>query len=150
VHAIERTIHTDASPEQVWDFLSDFTTTEQWDPPTRSTRRVEGLGGVGTRYHNVSHVMGRDIDIDYTVVEAVPPHRLQLHGSSSSMTMVDTISLAPRSADDGAGTRGTVVTYRAEFRPEGMARIAAPVLPRVLERIGDDAAERMAQCLRAL
>jgi hypothetical protein len=28
----------------VWAFLSDFTTTEEWDPPTVSTVRVTGDG----------------------------------------------------------------------------------------------------------
>jgi uncharacterized protein YndB with AHSA1/START domain len=149
VHVIERTVRTDAAPQRVWNFLSDFTTTEQWDPPTRSTRLVEGTGGVGTRYHNVSHVLGRDVDIEYTVVEAAAPHRLQLRGSSSSMTMVDTISVAPRSAEEGTGS-GTVVTYRAEFHPQGVARLASPLLPAVLKRIGDDAARQMERCLDGL
>jgi hypothetical protein len=43
-----------------------------------------------------------------------------------------------------------VVRYRAEFHPQGASRLTAPLLPVVLERIGDDAARQMEQCLRAL
>ena len=35
-------------------YLSDFTTTNEWDPGTVSTERVSGDGGVGTTYHNTS------------------------------------------------------------------------------------------------
>jgi uncharacterized protein YndB with AHSA1/START domain len=143
MHTIDRTIRTAAPPQQVWDYLADFTTTEQWDPPTRSTVRQEGDGGVGTRYHNVSRVLGRDVDIDYTVVEHSPPRRLQLRGTTPAMEMLDTITIEP----DGDGT---TVRYVAEFHPQGGAKLAAPLLPAALERLGDDAARQMAQCLERL
>ena len=37
---VEETVTTSAGRDEVWAFLSDFTTTEQWDPPTVSTVRV--------------------------------------------------------------------------------------------------------------
>ena len=37
---VERTITVDQPPELVWRFVSDFTTTEEWDPPTVSTERT--------------------------------------------------------------------------------------------------------------
>jgi hypothetical protein len=43
--------------DEVWAFLSDFTTTEGWDPPTVSTVRATGDGGVGTEYANTSRVL---------------------------------------------------------------------------------------------
>jgi hypothetical protein len=51
---VEETVTTSAGIDEVRAFLSDFTTTEQWDPPTVSTVRVSGDGGVGTRYQNTS------------------------------------------------------------------------------------------------
>ena len=39
---LDRSVYTSRPAELVWSFLSDFTTTEQWDPPTQETRRVEG------------------------------------------------------------------------------------------------------------
>jgi hypothetical protein len=75
---IERTITASGLQEEVWAFLSTFITTEEWDPPTQSTERVSGDGGVGTRYRNISTVLGNDTEIIYTVVVHEPPRRLEL------------------------------------------------------------------------
>jgi carbon monoxide dehydrogenase subunit G len=140
---IERTITTTASPQAVWDYLSDFRNTEEWDPPTQSTTREQGDGAVGTVYRNVSSILGNDVEIEYTVVEHEAPRLLQLRGSTSAMEMLDTITVEP----DGTGTK---VTYRAEFTPQGAAKLAQPLLPLGLKKLGDDAAEQMGQCLAKL
>jgi carbon monoxide dehydrogenase subunit G len=140
---IEQTITTTAGIEAVWAFLADFTTTEQWDPPTVSTVRVTGDGGVGTQYANTSRVWGHDTDIVYTVVEHDAPRRLRLEGRSDTFTAVDTIDLTDR---DGH----TVVTYTAEFSFTGAAKLATPLLGVGLEKIGHDAARQMTECLDRL
>lgn len=42
---LERTITVDTPLDAVWAFLTDFTTTERWDPPTVSTELASGSGG---------------------------------------------------------------------------------------------------------
>ena len=140
---IERTIDTVAPVELVWRFLSDFTTTEQWDPPTVRTVRVSGDGGVGTVYENRSHILGRDSDITYTVVESRAPYRLRLHGDNDTVAALDTIELVER-------TGGTIVRYTADYTLKGVAKLAGPLGAAVLSRIGDRAAEQMQRCLDAL
>ena len=44
----------------VFAYLSDFTTTTEWDPGTVRTTRESGDGGIGTRYRNVSRFLGRE------------------------------------------------------------------------------------------
>lgn len=109
---IERTITTRSGVDEVWAFLSDFTTTEQWDPPTVSTVRESGEGGVGTRYLNTSRVLGHDTHIVYTVVEHEAPQLLRLRGESDAFTAEDTITV---SAHEG----GTSVDYVADFTSDG-------------------------------
>ena len=140
---IERTITVPGRQEQVWQFLADFTTTEEWDPPTRSTTRVHGDGGVGTRYRNVSKVLGSETEIIYTVTAHEPPHRLELDGETSSMRMHDTVVVEQVGPD-------VQVVYRAEFHPVGVAKLASPLLPPALKVLGDSAAEQMERCLRRL
>jgi carbon monoxide dehydrogenase subunit G len=140
---IERTVTTTASPQVVWDYLSDFRNTEEWDPPTRSTTREQGDGSVGTVYRNISSILGNDVEIEYTVVERKAPHRIQLRGTTSAMEMLDTITVEP----DGEGSK---VTYHAEFSPQGAAKLTHPLLPLGLKKLGDDAAEQMEQCLAKL
>ena len=138
---IERTVTVPGRQEDAYAWLADFTTTEQWDPPTRSTRRVSGDGGVGTRYRNVSQVLGRETEIVYTVVVHEPPRRLELDGETSSMRMHDTIEVE-QVGDD------VRVHYRAEFEPQGPAKLAAPLMPPALKVLGDSAAAQMESCLR--
>ena len=140
---IERTITTASGVDEVWAFLSDFTTTEQWDPPTVSMVRESGDGGVGTRYRNASRVLGHDTHILYTVIEHDPPRTLRLQGESDTFTAEDTITL---SADHG----GTAVAYTADFTFTGPAKLAAPLLDAGLQKIGDDAATQMKERLDRL
>lgn len=140
---IERTVTTTSDPETVWRFMSDFRSTEQWDPPTRSTVRESGDGGVGTVYRNVSRVLGHDVEIVYTVIGCEPPRLLRLRGESDSFTAVDTLEVRPRSG-------GSTVEYTADFEFEGAMRLAEPLAPLGLKKIGDDAAEQMARCLDGL
>ena len=69
---VERTITVERPVQAVWTYLTDFTTTEQWDPPTVSTVCTSGDGGVGTTYHNVSRLLGREVEVDYEVVQYEP------------------------------------------------------------------------------
>jgi len=49
VKKIERTIVVEGGDQRaIWDYLADYTTTDEWDPPTQTTDRISGDGGVGT------------------------------------------------------------------------------------------------------
>ncbi|MFM9735927.1 SRPBCC family protein, partial [Streptomyces niveiscabiei] len=60
---INRTIETDTPLTEVFSYLSDFRSTNDWDPGTVETTRTSGDGGVGTIYHNVSSFMGRETEL---------------------------------------------------------------------------------------
>lgn len=140
---LDRSVYTSRPAELVWSFLSDFTTTEQWDPPTQETRRVEGDGGVGTVYRNRSRVLGQDTEITYTVVEHQPPHRLQLRGDAGRVQFLDTIEVQRL----GSEVR---VHYTVEYRLKGLAKVATPLFSRTMDKVADDAAEQMGAVLNAL
>ena len=142
--SIERVVEVSTPVDRVWSFLTDFTTTEQWDPPTQSTELVSGDGGVGSVYRNVSKILGHDTEIEYTVTEVQPRSRFRLHAQTDSMSMVDTIDFEEQ---PGGGTR---VTYSMEVTPEGVAKLAEPLMPLGLKKIGDDAAEQMTSVLEGL
>ncbi len=139
----ERNVYTRQPVEKVWAFLSDFTTTEQWDPPTRTTVKVRGDGGPGTVYHNVSQVLGRDKDITYTVVAHEAPYRLQLRGDAGRVQFLDTIEVQPLAEE-------TRVRYTVEYSLKGPAKLATPLAKKGMEKVADDAAEQMAQGLAEL
>jgi len=134
---IERTITTDATPEAVWTYISDFTTTNEWDPGTVRTTRRSGNGGVGTIYDNTSKFLGRQTHLVYTVVASESPTRIQYRGENASVTATDTITLT-------ATGSGTSVHYSAELAFKGaLARIdpllSLPPLSLPFKRLGDGA-----------
>jgi carbon monoxide dehydrogenase subunit G len=140
---VERTVRTDKPLTKVFDYLSDFTTTTDWDPGTVSTVREQGDGGVGTTYRNTSEFMGRQTELRYVVQELVPGERIKLRGENKTVTSTDTLTFRP------AGDQ-TEVTYSAEFDFKGPARYLAPLLRPALNRLGDHAEQGLRQALSNL
>jgi uncharacterized protein YndB with AHSA1/START domain len=139
---IHRKLATARPVQEVFAYLQDFTTTEEWDPGTVRTTRVTGDGGVGTRYRNVSRFLGRETELTYVVEEFDAPRRLRLRGENRSVVAHDTMTLSP------IPTGGTELSYRAEFAFKGVARWVAPMLRPALTRLGDAAEQGLRQALR--
>ena len=140
---IERTVTTAASPERVFAYLSDFTTTTEWDPGTVVTTRASGDGGVGTTYSNTSRVLGRETKLTYEVVEYADPARIVLHGHNETVDATDSIAVSA----DGEGSR---VVYTADFSFKGVAKLVAPLLAPALKKLGDDAEKGLREALARL
>ncbi|GAA3802259.1 SRPBCC family protein [Nocardioides panacisoli] len=141
--SVERTITVAQPVEKVWTYLSDFTNTEEWDPPTVSTVRTSGDGGVGTTYTNVSKFLGHESEVKYEVVRFEPNSVFELTGSASGLDLRDTITFEER---DG----GTAVTYHSEFEPHGAAKLANPLLDGGLELLGNKVAKSIEEKLQTL
>ena len=140
---IERTVTTSASPDRVFAYLSDFTTTTEWDPGTVVTTRLSGDGGVGTTYSNTSKFLGRETKLTYEVVEYAEPARIVLHGHNETVDATDSIAVTA----DGEGSR---VVYTADFSFKGLARLVAPLLAPALKKLGDDAEKGLGDALARL
>ena len=136
-------MRTTATPDRVFAYLSDFTTTTEWDPGTVLTERLEGDGGVGTTYRNVSKFLGRETELTYTVVDHSPPARFALRGENATVVAHDTMEVVA----DGAGSR---VTYTADFAFKGVAKWLAPLLAPALKRLGDEAEKGLSGALSRL
>jgi uncharacterized protein YndB with AHSA1/START domain len=144
---IIRVIETSAPLDRVHAYLSDFTTTNEWDPGTVETVRVSGDGGVGTRYRNTSRFLGRETRLTYVVREVVPDSRLVLQGDNRTVRAVDTMTF------ESVGGR-TRVTYDADFTFKGVTKYAAvllsPVLALAFKKLGDEAEQGMQDALDRL
>ena len=92
---VERTFSVAQPVEIVFDYLADFTHTNDWDPGTVETRRTSGDGGVGTTYANTSEFMGRKTELTYETITFERPRRLQFRGTNESATATDTMTFAP-------------------------------------------------------
>lgn len=130
---MQRELSTDSAPDAVFAYLADFTTTEQWDPGTVRTVRIDGDGGVGTRYANTSRFAGRTSDLVYEVVDLIPGKAIELRGQNASLIAHDHISVT-------AYPPGCLVTYRVRFAFQGWLRWAEPLLRPVVADLLDKGA----------
>src|SRR4051794_12724343 len=137
---ITRVVETSGPIDKVFAYLSDFTTTNEWDPGTVKTEKVSGDGGVGTTYHNTSRFMGRETELTYVVQTHQPDRLFALRGENDSVIANDSIEISPL----GEGAR---VTYTADFEFKGLGRFVAPLLKPALRKLGDEAEEGLRRAL---
>jgi len=140
---LERTVRVDKPIDTVFAYLSDFTTTTEWDPGTVRTTRVSGDGGVGTSYANTSKFAGRETELTYITQQLDAPHLIVLRGENKTVVATDRMEL--RSVGGG-----TEVLYRADFEFSGAAKLLEPVLRLPMKKLGDDAEKGMHKALSAL
>ena len=128
--SIEETVNTPRPRPEVFAYVADFTRVADWDPGIRSSVRVAGDGGVGTRYEVEAPFAGRVVPMTYEVIEHAAPSRIVLRGLAATVEAVDSISFeeAP-----GGGTR---VTYRADFTLKGGLRYFGLVMKPIFGRLG--------------
>lgn len=140
---IERTVTVDRPVEAVFAYLSDFTTTNEWDPGTVETVRVSGDGGVGTAYRNTSSFAGRKTELTYVVERVEPGKVFALRGENKTVVAHDTMTFTETPT-------GTEVRYVAEFDFKGPARFVAPLLAPAFKKLGDEAEQGMREALLRL
>lgn len=137
---VNRIVVVDQPVDVAFAYLRDFTTTEQWDPGTVTTTRLEGDGGVGTTYLNTSRFLGRETQLIYVIEELVEQKLIRLRGSNPTVTAIDTMTFRPVES-------GTEVSYTAEFAFGGPARFVAPLLRPAFERLANRAETGMRESL---
>ncbi len=140
---IRKIVTVEKPIEAVFAYLSDFTTTTQWDPGTVLTVRSKGDGLIGTEYLNTSTFAGRQTQLKYVVQEFTVNQSIGLRGENKSVIAHDTMTFRQ------AGT-GTEVTYTAELTFKGLARLIAVFLKPAFARLGNEAEVGMAEALRQL
>jgi carbon monoxide dehydrogenase subunit G len=138
-----RTFTTTTPPDRVYAFLADFANAEEWDPGTVECSRVEGDGGVGTRYRNVSSFLGRTTTLEYVATELEPSTYVHFRGHNDQFTGHDRLRLTPSGA-------GTEVTYDAEFAFSGVSRVAVPLVAAYLPFLANKTVRQLRARLDAL
>jgi carbon monoxide dehydrogenase subunit G len=127
------TVESPRPPAAVFDYIADFSTNAEWDPGTISADRVgDGPVGLGSEFHLVVSFLGRTSELTYRIVEYERPHLVTLRGENAAMISLDRITVEPWNG-------GTRLTYAADLRPKGAARLAGPVLALAFHRVGRNA-----------
>lgn len=141
--SVERTFDVDKPVDVVIDYLQDFANATQWDPGTKScTQKTPGPVGIGTQWHNVSEIRGRETELTYELVHLEPGH-MTLVGKNKTATSTDDIRVV-------AASGGSTVTYHAQIELHGVAKIAGPFLGGEFERLGDETRDSMTVAIARL
>ncbi|MFA9269487.1 MAG: SRPBCC family protein [Baekduiaceae bacterium] len=137
------TLDTEKPVDEVFAYLADFSTTEEWDPGVVSASRGEGGPlGVGSTFDLVASFLGRENALTYTVTEYEAPHAITLRGESATVVSLDRITTEPHEG-------GTRITYDADLSLKGPLRLFDPVLKLAFNRVGDRALEGLRGTLGA-
>jgi hypothetical protein len=138
------TVETPRVLEGVFAYLSDFSTSREWDPGVADARRLDdGPIAVGSRFDVVAEFMGRKTPLTYAVVAYDAPHSITLRGENATVVSLDTIAFEPTAAG------GTRVTYDADLTLKGPLRLGDPLLKLIFGRIGDRAVAGLRTALDA-
>jgi hypothetical protein len=140
---LQRTVTAGVPLHRACAYLTDFTTTTDWDPGTVSTVLLAGDGSVGTTYRNTSRFLGRTTELTYVVEELVPQERIRLRGENATVISVDTMAFRSTGS-------GTEVTYTADFTFKGVSRLLAPLLRPAFVKLGNEAEAGLREALSLL
>jgi carbon monoxide dehydrogenase subunit G len=134
-------IDTQWTPHDVFAYLSDFSTTAEWDPGIASAERVSaGPIGLGSEFRLVARSLGRQVPLTYRIVAYDPPRVVTLVGENATVLSRDRITVQPTPA-------GAEVTYDADLRLKGPLRVADPLLRLAFKRMGDRALAGLSEVL---
>jgi carbon monoxide dehydrogenase subunit G len=123
-------LDTPRPPEEMFAYLSDFSTTVEWDPGVVEAERLgDAPVREGTEFRLVAVFLGRKTPLTYRIVEYDPPSAVTFRGESSTVVSLDRITFEP---SDG----GTRITYDADLALKGALKLADPLLRVAFKRVG--------------
>lgn len=135
---LHEVIDVERNIEDVYRYLLDFSTIEQWDPGVYRSRKIDaGAPQVGTRFDITLNLPSGRQPMQYRLIEAQPNKLLVLHGEGQGFSAVDTITFETTRAQH------TRISYTAELSFEGARNLVQPALGPLLRRIGRKAVDGM-------
>ncbi len=135
------TVRTDRDADEVFAYLADLRNFAEWDPGVRRVTQVEGDGaGADATFDVTIAGVWPELTLRYRTRSYDPPRELLVVAESALFTSEDRITVA---TDDA----GTLVTYDADLRLNGLLRLGDLGLRLAFGRIGDRAAAGLRRAL---
>lgn len=126
---------------EAFDAVADFSSSALWDPGVVTAERVcagaPTPSGVGAEYLLTVRFRGRESEMTYRTTQYERPRRVVFQGIGTRIAATDTIEFEP--LDEG----GTRITYVADLRLTGLAKVAEPFLGGEFDAMGKRALEGM-------
>jgi carbon monoxide dehydrogenase subunit G len=124
------TVHSPRPADDVFAYLSRFSSAAEWDPGVSSAVDVDGDPvRVGSRFDLHVQFLGRTLPLRYTVTELEAPGTVTVEAANRFVRSRDRITVEPEGG-------GSVVRYDAMLEPLGVATAAGPLLSLAFVRIG--------------
>jgi carbon monoxide dehydrogenase subunit G len=140
---VSGSVQTDLPSERTFAYLSQFEHTSEWDPGTPVVeKRSQGPVAVGHRYHADALFRGKRRSIEYEVIE-LGAGFIKLRGENKTVEAFDSIEVKPSGS-------GSEVTYTAQFRMKGPAKLLQSLLRPAFNSLRDPALNGMKQRLQSL
>ena len=118
---------------EAFAYVADFSHAAEWDPGIAESRLLtDDPLRAGSEFAVVAVFRGRRQQFRYTVTTYEENRRVVLEGEGAKARSTDEVVFAAA----GAGTR---ITYEADLRLKGLARVAEPFLQGAIEKMGRDA-----------
>ena len=137
------TVRSAKTPQEAFAYMADLGNFVEWDPGVKAVRQVEGSGGGLDAVFDVTVVApGPDLTLRYVTEVHDAPHNLLVVARSIVFTSIDRITVEP----DGTGS---LVTYDADLRLNGVLRVGDLGLRLVFGQIGNRAAAGLRRVLGA-
>ena len=139
------TVKTAKTPQEAFAYMADLGNFVEWDPGVKAVRQVQGSGGGKDAVFDVTVVglgPSPNLALRYVTEEYDAPRNLLVVARSIVFTSTDRITVEP----DGTGS---VVTYDADLRLNGVLRIGDLGLRLMFGQIGDRAAAGLRRVLGA-
>jgi carbon monoxide dehydrogenase subunit G len=137
------TVKTAKTPKEAFAYMADLHNFAEWDPGVKAVKQVKGSGGGKDSVFDVTvAAVGRDLTLRYVTEEYDAPRNLLVVARSTVFTSIDRITVEK----DG---RGSIVTYDADLRLNGVLRVGDLGLRLMFGQIGDRAAAGLRRVLGA-
>ncbi len=136
------TLESPRAVAEVFAYLSDFSTTREWDPGVEEAEQLDaGPVRRGSRFRIVARFLGRRAELVYEITEFRYGEVVTLRGENATVVSLDTMTFAETL---GGGTR---MTYDARLTLKGPLRVLDPLLGVAFRRVGDRAANGLREWL---
>jgi carbon monoxide dehydrogenase subunit G len=129
------TVDSPLAAEEVFRRVSDFSTTEKFDPGVIEADRLGEDGEaveLGAKFRVVAAFMKTKSELIYEITEFTPGKRVVLRGENATVVSVDEITVEPH-AD------GSRLNYHADLTLKGPLRLMDPLLGVVFDGIAKKA-----------
>jgi len=142
----EVVVHVERTLEEVWNVLADLERAPEWVPDMLSARKLtEGAVGVGTRYHEVVSMHGKDAEAELEVTRFEPPRVFAHRGEGGPARFSATFTLEP----GDSGGRSTRLTHAWTVELSGMMRMMEPLVRGWVQRNSEEAVRNLKRSMEA-